>query len=214
MGKRIKLLGIMVGLVLITSSIEAIDNFEEGSIDTWTCESWIWEPGGIGAHKAKETFAGISLNDNPKYVKEGKHSLKMFFNPPILSGRSGPYARVPKAPIPSPSLETDAFTFWVYSQKGTGSFWLALYNNALAGFRTTRLPIDFVGWKKFVITKDKMDKYISPNVEWTQITSCCFYFFGNFTIYLDDIKFESSKTAKEIIEHPGETRDAEDITPE
>jgi len=185
-----------------------IDNFENEDINIfWGCSSMVWRNG--RGQKAEKKFAEISLNEDKRYVKGGKRSLKVSCAAESNRG----YVLLRKTNIPRPSSETDAITFWIYNQEGGGRFYLILFNSVTWNhFDAGYFPIDFVGWKKFVIPKEKMRA--KRDIKWTDVNYLQFALHGDFVIYIDDIKFESSKTAKEIIENPEEKPKGVDITPE
>jgi len=192
---RIRLLSMVVGLLLLGSSIEAgekgivIDNFEKGELSGWRASSHYWADN--KPNRSDEKLVEISLNKEKKYIRTGKGSL-CIKSWPVKAKRKSSYVIITKSHIPSPAEDTDTLSFWAYGEGDKGHFDLYFFNSKTwKKIVISRINLGFTGWKHFTFYKDEF----KGNLDWKDINYLQLIIFKtNSTFYLDDIKFISQKS--------------------
>jgi len=166
----------------------AIDDLEAKRLVGWTTASMVSRDG--ANRDAAEPLCSISLNTDPEFVKQGEHSMKLTcwaIDPKNeINGYVLVYKHLPRAPVAT----TDVLSMWVYNGQADSRGSISV-NLLIDGGRrvSAGIPVDFKGWKRFTFGpadwtgKEKWDDL------WTNLTLAQFICNGNFTVYLDDLKF-------------------------
>ncbi|MDP7163292.1 MAG: chondroitinase family protein, partial [Phycisphaerae bacterium] len=147
---------VLVG-ILSSGQLQAgdliIDDFESDTLEGWLGHNLKWVDGGPKEHE-KQLFK-LSINKDPKYVKQGAQSLRF----ECWAAEEEGYLLVAKQfsdelrkRLGEPGIaQNDTFTMWVYCKSGTGLIDMRLF--APGGKMVAAgLPINFEGWRQVTVT--------------------------------------------------------------
>ena len=176
-----------------------IDDFESDTLEGWSGHNLKWVDGGPKGHE-KQLFK-LSINKDPKYVKQGAQSLRF----ECWAAEEEGYLLVAKQfsdelrkRLGEPGIaQNDTFTMWVYCKSGTGLIDMRLF--APGGKMVAAgLPINFEGWRQVTVTPadwrlEGLGKETAREI-WDKLYLFYPYCIGKFEVFIDDMRFVSSKS--------------------
>ena len=195
---------VAVGVVVAVASAGdvVIDDFEDDALREWQGLSLKWVDG-AGRDFGKALFE-LSINRDSRYVKQGRQSLRFR----SWAAEEGGYVilakrlskQSPGGPTAPSSLELDTLSLWIYRKEGTGAMTLRLF--APGGKHVAAdIDINFDGWRRFTFGPGD---WRGKGCKWQEIWNDLYLLYpvchGKFDIYVDDLRFTSSKAREKEAE--------------
>lgn len=194
---RLSLICLLALLATVVRTSRAADSNNE-KLENWSVKSFDWRED--GPHEANQAYGKLSLNTDPAFIKSGEASLRLEAHTAKFDGTQ--YVQMSLPGLQSPAADADALSVWVYGAQGAGKIAVKLFDARNWKSYEVSLPLAFSGWKKIVLPRSDFQRGRPDEPEWKNVNFLLLRAFGDFTVYLDDLKFEPAQTA-----HP--TPDAE-----